>query len=54
MKNQNNHRNKKKEAKVVMELDIESLEAELDIIKRKNNNNRRHYKPNRKRRADRK
>ena len=52
--NKSNKRNKKKENKVITELDIESLEAELDIMKRKNNNNRRHYKPNRKRRADRK
>ena len=35
-------RNKKKSNKVVTELDIESLQAELDIMKRK----KRHHKPN--------
>lgn len=52
MKNQN-HRNKKKSNKVVTELDIESLQAELDVMKRKNKNNRRHYRKPNKRRADR-
>ena len=52
MENQNNHRNKKKSNKVATELDIESLQAELDVMKRK----KRHHKPSKsnKRRAGKK